>query len=200
MIAGHTNRPFTLFIMITMSGPTNAGKLAGNQAARIHVWGGQYPPATAVCGGQTFCRPHGDSEERQQVHQSVLAPRVEQQSLTGRPVRAGQHITAEGGGQTACGSGGNRLKRRYEQLAPKLWRGMRAVATGLMATVFDRLLHIIRCYHRWGHRKGADDNTAAVAATDKPPETTRRSLGQSAPSAERTERKCGDDQRAGSPV
>ena len=122
------------------------------------------------------------------------------QSLAGRPVRAGQHITAEGGGQTACGSGGNRLKRRYEQLAPKLWREMRAVATGLVATVFDRLLRISRCYHRWGHRKGADDNAAAVVAINKPQETTRRSLVQSAPQAERTERKCGGDQGAGSPV
>ena len=110
------------------------------------------------------------------------------------------HITAEGGGQTACGSVGDRLERQYEQLAPKPWRGVRAMAMGLIATVCDRLLHIIRRYHRWGHRKGADDNAAAGVTINKPQETTKRSLVQSAPQVERTEHKRGGDQGAGSPV
>ena len=180
-----------------MSGLTNAGQLAGKYAARKHGWDGPYPPTIAGCGGQVFCRPHGDPEEYQQGHQAVLAPRVEQQPLTGRPVRAGQHITAEDGGQEAHRADGNRRLRRHEQLALNPWRELRALATGLLAAVYDSLARISRRYRRWRHQEAADDEAAAVAATDRPSEITRRRFGQTAPSAEDTAREYSDNYGAG---
>ena len=167
MIAGHINRHYTLFIRITMSGLTNAGQPAGKYAAWKHGGDGPYPPTIAGCGGQVVCRPHGDPKEYQRGHQAVLAPRVEQQPLTGRPVRAGQHITAEDGGQEAHRADGNRRLRRHEQLALNPWRELRALAAGLLAAVYDSLARISRRYRRWRRQEAADDEAAAVAATDR---------------------------------
>ena len=183
-----------------MGGPTNAGKLADKHVTRKHGWDGPYPLTIAGCGGQAFCRPHGDPEEYQQGRQAVLAPRVEQQPLTGRPVRAGQHITAEDGGQEARRADGNRRPRRCEQLGLRPWRKLRALTTGLLAAVFDSLARISRRYQRWRQREAADDDAAAVAATDRPSEMTRKRFGQSAPSAEDTARECSDNYGAGRPA
>ena len=162
---------------------------------------------SAVSGYETrVCRyPAGSGTAIPQPAARVRARSTQprnhiEQSLTSRPVRAGQHLTAEGGGQTACRADGNRLQRRCEQLAPKLWRKLRAVTTGLLAAVFDSLARISRHYQRWRHREAADDDAAAVATTDRPSVTTRRSSGQSAPSAECTARECSDSHGAGRPA
>ena len=74
------------------------------------------------------------------------------------------------------------------------------MASSLMSAVCDGLLHIIRCYNWWKHRKGVKDNAAVGVTINKPQETTKRSHAQSAPQVERTEHKHGGDRGAGSPV
>ena len=173
--------------MVSPIGLINASELADRHAARVEVWDGRHSHTTAEYGGQIVCGPinnHLERQHGQRVVQDVVYT-----------------TSSDMSDQTRASATQRRMGPRIQQeLAPQSWRGVQAMAISLIAAVCDRLLHIIRCYNWWRHRRGAEDNAVVGVTITNPQETTKRSNTPSAHQLLIAAHGRGSDKWAESPV